>query len=136
MREMNRTITFTGLTDLAVEAVKSVLEQQGYKIQRSFDLQSAVRHPVRGCPCPHHGTDDCTCQYVVLLAYPGADRVLGMAPRVLTAHSYGELTRVTLQHDETVDRDEEFTLVSALVRAAMLLRSDESATKETERVSA
>jgi len=120
---MNRTVTFTGPTDLAVEAVKSVLEQQGYKIQRSFDLHSAVGHPLRGCPCPHHGTDDCTCQYVVLLAYPGNNRVLGEPPHVLTAHGYGELTRITLRHDETVDPNEEFTLVSALVQAVMLLRN-------------
>ncbi len=133
---MNRTITFTGLTDLVVEAVKSVLEQQGYKIQRSFDLQSAVRHPVRGCPCSHHGTDDCTCQYVVLLAYPRANRFLRTPPRVFTAHGYGELTGVTLQHDATLDQDEEWTLVSALIKAAMLLRSSESTTKETEKVSA
>lgn len=121
---------------MAVEAVESVLEQHGYKIQRSFDLQSAVRHPVPGCPCPHHGMDNCTCQYVVLLAYPRATRFLGVPPRVFTAHGYGHLTRVTLQHDGTVDEDEEFTLVSVLVKAAMLLRTSESTTDETEKVSA
>ena len=40
----------------------------GFRVVQTFDLQVArLAHP--DCPCPHHGTDDCNCQMVVLLVY-------------------------------------------------------------------
>lgn len=45
------------------------LEAAGLQVDLSFDLQSArqaLRNPEE-CPCPHHGTSQCTCQYAVLL---------------------------------------------------------------------
>ena len=44
------------------------LTRAGFRIVRTFDLRSARQaHPE--CPCPHHGTDDCNCQLIVLLVY-------------------------------------------------------------------
>jgi hypothetical protein len=120
---MRGAVTFAGLTDPAIGAITTVLERRGYRVVRSFDLQSALKYQVEHCPCPHHGTDQCTCQYVVLLAYPPATNGRG-APRVLTAHSYDQTTQVALQHDGSLGEDERFELVSALVEAAMLLAPD------------
>jgi hypothetical protein len=122
--DMGQTVTFSGLTETAVRAITTVLERRGYQVLRSFDLQSALSYHVEHCPCPHHGTEDCTCQYVVLLAYPPAAKGW-VPPRVFTAHGYGHVTQVALQQDSTVGEEERFALVSALVEAALLLSPDE-----------
>src|SRR5690349_3807482 len=46
------------------------LEEAGYQTVRTFDLQ-ASRLAQFDCPCPHHGTEKCDCQMVVLLVYKG-----------------------------------------------------------------
>jgi hypothetical protein len=60
------------------------------RLERSFDLRSAL-HDQPDCPCPHHGTAQCTCQYVVLLAYEPA---VTAPPAVITAHECDGITRV------------------------------------------
>ena len=44
------------------------LELAGFQVMRSFDLKVA-RAAHLDCTCPHHGTDKCDCQLVVLLVY-------------------------------------------------------------------
>jgi hypothetical protein len=52
-----------------VEAwVKEKLTAAGFRVVPTFDLQVA-RHAHPECPCPHHGTDECNCQLVVLMVY-------------------------------------------------------------------
>lgn len=46
------------------------LEQTGFHVVRTFDLQAA-RSAHLDCPCPYHGTAQCTCQMVVVLVYHG-----------------------------------------------------------------
>ncbi|MCL7453078.1 MAG: hypothetical protein M8467_08510 [Anaerolineae bacterium] len=118
-------MTFAGSSNPVIEAVTALLERRGYRVTRSFDLQSARNHHVEHCPCPHHGTEECTCQYVVLLAYPPVAAGVATGPRVFTVHTYGQMTQVALQHDETLDEDERFALVSVLIKAAMLLAPDQ-----------
>jgi hypothetical protein len=62
----------------------------GLQVLRTFDLQDA-RHTHIECPCPHHGTDSCDCQMVVLLVY--ADHY---KPVSLVAHSYNSKTWFSL----------------------------------------
>ena len=60
--------------------VSEELIRMGFRIAQTFDLQVArLAHP--DCPCPHHGTDECNCQMVVLLVYR-TDRV----PATLVVH--------------------------------------------------
>jgi hypothetical protein len=48
--------------------VKQKLAGAGFRVLKTFDLQVArLAHPE--CPCPHHETDDCDCQMIVLLVY-------------------------------------------------------------------
>jgi hypothetical protein len=117
-------VTFAGLTETVVVAITTVLERRGYRVMRSFDLQSALRSHVEHCPCPHHGTEKCTCQYTVLLAYPLAEKG-GAPPKVLMAHSYGHMTQVSLRQDSTMGEKERFALISALIEAALLLSPNE-----------
>jgi hypothetical protein len=44
------------------------LSNHEIQVTRSFDLQ-ATRAVHAGCSCPHHGTEKCTCQLIVLLVY-------------------------------------------------------------------
>jgi len=48
--------------------VKEKLTGAGFRVVPTFDLQVA-RRAHSECSCPHHGTDECNCQLVVLLVY-------------------------------------------------------------------
>ena len=56
--------------DEAVSLLIQRLQNHGLLVLRTFDLQAA-RKAHGDCPCPHHGTDRCDCQIVVLLVYDG-----------------------------------------------------------------
>ena len=52
--------------------VSQQLTSASFRVVQTFDLQVArLAHP--DCPCPHHGTNDCNCQMVVLLIYGKQD---------------------------------------------------------------
>ena len=54
--------------DQVLTWIKQQLTGAGLRVVQTFDLQVArLAHP--DCPCPHHGTDACNCQMVVLLIY-------------------------------------------------------------------
>lgn len=77
----------------AAEQLSRELAGAGLRVTRSFDLQSArqaLRDP-EGCPCPHHGTTDCTCQYVVLLVSLGTE-----SPLTLVAHGHDGATHLSM----------------------------------------
>ncbi|MBI3160100.1 MAG: hypothetical protein HYZ26_10935 [Chloroflexi bacterium] len=52
-------------------------------VLQSFDLKGA-ESALKACSCPHHGTRDCECEYVVLLVYGGDE-----APITLEGHGDG-----------------------------------------------
>ncbi|MGB0384235.1 MAG: hypothetical protein ACPGWR_05355 [Ardenticatenaceae bacterium] len=53
-----------------IESVRQALEAHGWRVLRTFDLQSARSIlPRIACNCPHHDTPQCTCQYAILLVY-------------------------------------------------------------------
>ena len=85
--------TFLILEQPCNEAIAWITRQvsgAGLQVMRTFDLQVA-RHDPADCPCPHHGTDQCDCQMVVLLVY-GDD----YQPISLVAHSYDGRTWFSL----------------------------------------
>lgn len=72
--------------DEAIDWVASHISGAGLRVVRTFDLHEArykqgIDHAI--CPCPHHGTDQCDCQMVVLLVY-GTDR----QPVSIVAHGH------------------------------------------------
>ncbi len=87
---MQRDLTLAFPCELTIAILISTMALHGIRLERSFDLRTAL-HDQPDCPCPHHGTAQCTCQYVVLLAYEG---VGSASPAVLTAHECDGLTRV------------------------------------------
>jgi hypothetical protein len=54
-----------------VDRLDALFAETRMAVVQSFDLQTAraeLRDPA-GCSCPYHGTDHCTCQYIVYLVY-------------------------------------------------------------------
>lgn len=114
---MGPTVAFEGPSNQVVAALWSALVQRGYRLVRSFDLQSALAQHEAGCGCPYHGTLLCTCQYVVLLAY-APDRS-AVEPQVLTVHTYEQTTWVTVHHNRSIGAGETHVLLSALSEAGV-----------------
>lgn len=114
---MAQRVAVEGSSNQVVAAVWSALLRRGYHLERSFDLQAAIAQHAEGCGCSYHGTSPCTCQYVVLLAYP-PDRIPG-PPRVFTVHTYEQMTWVALQPDGSIGAGETNVLLSALAEAGV-----------------
>jgi len=72
--------------DQAVGWVITQLQRAGLAAMTTFDLQSARQAQVT-CPCPHHGTERCDCQMVVLLVYQA-----NHGPVAIIAHGYNQHT--------------------------------------------
>jgi len=77
-------------SEVAIPRMTSILMERGLQVERSFDLRTAREAHV-GCTCPHHGTEKCSCQIVVLLVY-GEDEY----PATLVAHGRDGKTRFAL----------------------------------------
>lgn len=86
----------------------------GLQVMRTFDLQIA-RHDPADCPCPHHGTDQCDCQMVVLLVYADSYR-----PISLVAHSHDGKTWFSLVNTPQQRADPR---LEATIRQALALQS-------------
>jgi hypothetical protein len=76
--------------NLAVDWVAEQARRVGLTILRTFDLQM-VRHDQTSCPCPHHGSDLCDCQMVVLFVYQ-----VHKQPLAIIAHGYEGQTRFSV----------------------------------------
>ena len=78
--------------DAAINWVVRQISKTGLQVMRTFDLQVA-RHDYTGCPCPHHGKEQCDCQMVVLLVYGGRGHKLSdRQPVSIVAHGYSGQT--------------------------------------------
>lgn len=87
---MNRNWTLLETCERIVTALMTALAASGYRVERSFDLRSALKNHT-DCPCPHHYMPECACQYLVLLVY----EVAAMTPPALvTAHECDGVTRL------------------------------------------
>ncbi|MBI4759733.1 MAG: hypothetical protein ACOYYF_15260 [Chloroflexota bacterium] len=107
---MSALIPFLAL-EQTCEQVQAWVNQQltgaGFRIVQTFDLNVArLAHPEY--PCPHHGTEECSCQMIVLLVYRKKS-----APVTLTIHGQDDKTWLSLanptgqhsnQHLETMIR--------------------------------
>jgi hypothetical protein len=99
MNPLPPTLTLHCSCDEAVRQINRSMAQRGLRVLETFDLQDA-RQSVAGCTCPHHGTDDCDCQMVVLMVYADA-----LSPTALTLHGNDGRTSISLGGSPT-DADE------------------------------
>lgn len=89
--------------------VRDVSDLGGLRTADSFDLPSILTMPT-GCVCPHHGTDPCDCQMVVMLVYDIVD-----SPATLVAHGHNGNTWLTLI--DTPEQHPASDLVQAIFEA-------------------
>lgn len=79
---MQRDLSLASPCEQTIAMLISTMASHDIRLERSFDLRSALNDQP-DCPCPQHGTTQCTCQYVVLLAYEPATLA---PPVVIAAH--------------------------------------------------
>ena len=65
---MSPFLTVSRTCDQTLSWVNQHLLKAGLRSVQTFDLHTA-RAAMQDCECPHHGTDQCDCQMVVLLVY-------------------------------------------------------------------
>jgi hypothetical protein len=109
---MHQGFVLAATCEQTVSILIEALTQHGYRLERSFDLRDALQHHP-DCPCPHHGTSACNCQYRVLLAY---GQTPTSPPAVITAHECDGLTQVRVL-DMPVDDASAQPLLAALSEA-------------------
>ena len=97
-------------SEMAVEKIVNRLTADGLQVMRSFDLQAA-RAAHLDCTCPHHGTEHCDCQMVVLLVYEGQGQ-----PLSLVAHGKDGQTHFAIVESPEQEDDQRF-LKSAVLQA-------------------
>ncbi len=112
---MTQTVLFNCDGETAAQVAVQALERRGFRVVRSFDLRSALSTHT-DCDCPHHGTDQCTCQFVVLLVYSQAG-----APVVVTAHSRDSQAEVQVVRDANTHPDAQLAeqVMTMLYEAAL-----------------
>ncbi len=61
----------------------------GFRVMRSFDLQSACAP--HHSPCPHHGKVPCSCQLIILIVYDWYSK-----PHAVTIHGHDGHSQIGL----------------------------------------
>lgn len=82
------------------DVVVRMLSLAGLRAVRSFDLRSAAAL-APDCTCPHHGTTECDCQYMVFLIYGGQQTMATLAVHGHSGHSWVEVTDRPIEHRDT-----------------------------------
>lgn len=111
-------VLFDSCGETAAQAATAALTRRGFRVSRSFDLRSALATHA-DCECPHHGTAQCACQFVVLLVYGEVGD-----PIIVTAHSREAQANVQIVRDATTRPDPRLAekVMAALVEAALTLQ--------------
>lgn len=68
MNSLSPFLTLNCDCDEALQWTRLRLARVGLRALQTFDLHAA-RQALGECPCPHHGTENCDCQMVILLVY-------------------------------------------------------------------
>ena len=95
---MNHLTSLLNLRQNTEETVAWAMQRlmtSGFQIERTFDLHAARMSQV-DCPCPYHGTSNCTCQMIVLLV-----RGLRTQPVTLVVHGHDGQTCLSLVDSES-----------------------------------
>lgn len=119
---MNDSTLYNSDGETAAQTLTAALTRQGFHVVRTFDLRSALAaRPDRDasrwpCNCPYHGTDRCTCQFVVLLVYGDAAE-----PVVVTVHSRDTQAHLQIVHDALTRPDPHLArqVMAVLIKAAL-----------------
>ncbi len=83
-------LTVSDNCDQTLQWVTQQLLKAGLRGVQTFDLHTA-RAGLHDCECPHHGTDQCDCQMVILLVYGSMEE-----PATLVLHGNDGKTWLSL----------------------------------------
>jgi len=111
MYQTSTILTLQADSQTAIEQSMQRLNLAGLQVVRSFDLKAARAAHV-GCTCPHHGTDQCDCQMVVLLVYAQDG-----PPATLVVHGHDGKTQFALV--DTPEQRPAPELVDTIVQAIL-----------------
>ena len=92
MSQTKQPLTIPLECEAAVAQIIRRLKAEGLQVIRSFDLKTA-RMAHTECTCPHHGTEQCDCQMVVLLVYEGTGQ-----PITMVAHDFEGKTHISIEY--------------------------------------
>ncbi len=90
MSVLNPFLSLNHPSDTSLVWLKERLAAANLRVVQTFDLNMA-RQALEDCPCPHHGTDQCDCQMIVLFIYADAAE-----PATLILHGNDGQTWVSL----------------------------------------
>jgi len=68
MNHLTSIMTLHKPAETAASWTMGRLVRHGFQVEQTFDLHAARTSQVN-CPCPFHGTTDCTCQMIVFLVH-------------------------------------------------------------------
>ncbi len=90
---MNRTHTLQVPWIKATHLLDQALERAGLTAVPSFDLRSAREALLDPdcCPCPSHGSIECSCQYIIYLVDDGQGQ-----PLSIEIHGHDDQTFITV----------------------------------------
>ena len=100
MSNLTSILTLHQPAETAVVWTMQRLIARGYQVEQTFDLHAARISQVN-CPCPYHGTNDCTCQMIVLLV-----RNQKAQPVTLVVHGHDGQTSLSLVDIASQSADE------------------------------
>lgn len=104
---------FSRACEDTADIVVRMLSLAGLRAVRSFDLRSAAAL-APDCACPHHGTDQCDCQYMVFLVYDSQRNIATLAVHGHNGYSYVELVDRPAGHR---DAELEMTVLQTVAAA-------------------
>ena len=124
---MSSTYRFHCHSEALMEVLTSAFTRRGLRVQRSFDLRSALAaQSAQSCACPLHGTAGCDCEYAVLLIYGGHS-----VPVALTVHGHDGISVLEMVDATMPPQESRFAqqLLGGLVETtrALLARDEPSA---------
>ena len=114
MSQTTAILTVQSDSETAIKQTLNRLQMAGFQVMRSFDLKVARAAHV-GCTCPHHGTDQCDCQMVMLLVYGK-----GETPVSLVIHGHDGQTQIALV--DTPEQRPNQQIVSSVVGAILQIK--------------
>ena len=109
MSQTKQLLTIPLECEAAVAQIIRRLKTEGLQVIRSFDLKTA-RMAHTECTCPHHGTELCDCQMIVLLVYEGTGQPVTIVAHTMVAHDLVAHTNVA--HDSVAHDFEGETHIS------------------------
>ncbi len=127
MSQTKKLLTMPQECEAAVEQIIERLKSDGLQVIRSFDLKTA-RMAHTECTCPHHGTEQCDCQMVVLLVYEGTEQ-----PITMVAHDFEGKTHISIEYSPPPESNRvlEAAILQALEKEGNSTRPERTQTRAT-----